>query len=637
MAKFSPKIPRWQAVVTVASLIAIGVYLLSRYWSPGPHAASIALPFLRRPLAINDTPLLLIIVAGGVPLIVQIAIKLAKGDWGADLLAAISLVAAVLLSEYLAAVLIILMLAGGQALEVYAIRRASSVLRLLSARMPANAHRKRNEHIEDIVISDIRIGDHIVIYPHETAPVDGTVIEGHSAMDESYLTGEPYLVSKAPGVAVLSGAINGEAAVTIVAEKKPEDSRYAKIMEVMQDAEQKRPRLRRLGDRLGGLFAVFTLVAAAAVWLVTGDALRFLAVIMIATPCPLLIAIPITIIGAISLSARRGIVIKDPTVLERLPTCRTAIFDKTGTLTYGKPELVEILPLASLAPEKLLQLAASLERYSKHPLAAAIIKAARQAKLAMLDAERVSEKPGQGLAGHVDDKDVRISHRRKLPEALAVRLPPAQPGMECVVLVGDQLAGVFRFRDVPRAEGRSFITHLTPRHQFNRIMLVSGDRLSEVEHLAKLVGIKETHASQSPEQKVALVRDEAAKAPTLFMGDGINDAPALAVATVGVAFGQQSVTAAAAGAVILENTLAKVDELLHISIRLRDIALQSAVGGMLFSVVGMGFAAIGMVTPVQSALLQEGIDILAILNALRLTWQPKIQADFKAEGRAPEP
>lgn len=600
---------RWQFALVIAVLAAIALYFI--------------LPENR------DLPLLVLIAIGGVPLFIRIAIKTLKGDWGADLLGAIELVAAAILEQYLAAALIILMLAGGQALEAYAVRRASAVLRLLAARMPAKAHRKISEHIEDIAISDIAIGDAIVVYPHETAPVDGTVIEGHGSMDESYLTGEPYLVSKAPGASVLSGAVNGEAALTIRAEKLPQDSRYAKIMQVMQEAEQQRPRMRRLGDRLGGAVAVLALIMACGVWMVTGDALRFLSVLVIATPCPLIIAIPVTIIGAISLAAKHAIIIKDPGVLERLPTCRTAIFDKTGTLTYGKPELVEIIALGTMNRDVLLQTTASLERYSKHPLSSSILKAAQQEKLALKEAVRVSEKPGQGLTGQVDGQEITISHRKKLPEAIVSGLPEAQPGMECVILAGGQPAGVFRFRDAPRAEGRPFITHLAPTHHFRKVMLVSGDRASEVEYLAKLIGITETHASQSPEQKVEIVRAEAAKAPTLFMGDGINDAPALAVATVGIAFGQQSVTAEAAGAVIMENTLAKVDELLHISIRLRAIALQSAIGGIVLSLLGMGFAAFGYITPVQGALLQEAIDVLAILNALRLTWQPKIEADIK--------
>ena len=583
-------------------------------------------------IPIIDIPLLAVIIVGGIPLQFEIFRKLFQGIVGADFLGAIELVAASLLDQYLAAVLIIIMLSGGQALEAYAMRKASSVLRALSDRMPSKSHRKGNDKIEEIALGDITIGDEIVVFPNETAPVDGVVVDGHGTMDESYLTGEPYQVSKAPGAAVLSGAINGESALTIRAEKLPHDSRYAQIMEVMQEAEQKRPRLRRLGDQLGLVFAIFALVVSGIVWFVTGSELRALSVLVIATPCPLIIAIPITIIGAISMAARLWIIIKDPTVLERLPTCRTAIFDKTGTLTYGKPELTEIITATGFIRDDILGYAASLERYSKHPLASAILHAAENAKLALNDAESVSEKPGQGLVGIVAAHEIRVTHRKKLLQSnpeIASTLPPTAAGLECIILIDGKYAATFRFRDAPRSDGKSFIGHLAPSHQFKKIMLVSGDRESEVSYLGKLLGIKETLASQSPEQKVAIVREETAKASTLFMGDGINDAPALASATVGIAFGQHSsVTAEAAGVVIMENSLTKVDELLHISTRLRTIALQSAIGGIVLSMVGMGFAALGYITPVQSALLQEFIDVLAIANALRLSLGKHIKTDM---------
>jgi heavy metal translocating P-type ATPase len=622
-AKTSTSLPlasRWHIGLLAASLISIALHFA---------LGAADLPAVVGILA-TDIPLLSVIIIGGIPLLIQIGSKLFKGSVGADFLGAIELVAAALLDQYLAAILIIIMLSGGQALEAYAMRKASSVLRALSDRMPSKAHRKNGAKVEEIALADIAIGDEIVVFPHETAPVDGVVTEGHGSMDESYLTGEPYRVSKAPGAAVLSGAINGEAVLTIRAEKLAHDSRYAQIMEVMQEAEQKRPQLRRLGDQLGGAFAIFALIVSGIVWLVTGDALRFLSVLVIATPCPLIIAIPITIIGAISMAARLGIIIKDPTVLERLPTCRTAIFDKTGTLTYGKPELTEILPAAGLNADDILGRAASLERYSKHPLASAIIQAAEKAKLVLIEAASVSEKPGQGLTGMVAGHEIAVTSRKKLlqlqPE---LTLPPTAAGLESIIVMDGNYAATLRFRDAPRSDGKSFIGHLEPSHQFNKIMLVSGDRESEVSYLAELLGIKETLASQSPEQKVTIVREETAKAPTLFMGDGINDAPALASATVGIAFGQHSsVTAEAAGVVIMENSLAKVDELLHISTRLRLIALQSAIGGMALSLIGMGFAAAGHISPVQAALFQEFIDVLAIANALRLSLGKRIETDM---------
>lgn len=582
----------------------------------------------------NSWPLLLAMVVGGVPLVAQIIRKLLRGDWGADLLAALALVTAAWLGEYLAAVLIVLMLCGGQALEGYAMRKASSVLHALAERMPSIAHRRLADgSMEDVPLRAIGIGDEVVVFPHETATVDGVVLEGNGSMDESYLTGEPYRMSKAPGAEVLSGAINGEAVLVIRAEKLAEDSRYAQIMQVMGEAEQKRPTMRRLGDMIGAVFAPLALMLAIGAYWLTGDVTRFLAVLVVATPCPLLIAIPITLISAISMAARRGIVIRDPTVLERLPTCRTAIFDKTGTLTYGRPKLTEVIVAAGENEQDILQLAASLEHYSKHPLASAILQAAEAKGLAVMEAVEVSEKPGQGLSGRVNGHEIRVTHRRKLLQqqpALEAILPPNAAGLECIILKDGKYAATLRFRDAPRANGKSFIHHLAPSHQFSKVMLVSGDRESEVKYLAEQLGIREMRASQSPEQKVAIVREEAGKAPTLFMGDGINDAPALASATVGIAFGQHSsVTAGAAGAVIMENSLVKVDELLHLSAAMRRIVLQSAIGGMALSVVAMLFAAAGVITPVMGALLQELIDAMAIANALRMTQAKGIDADLK--------
>ncbi len=607
---------RWQVGLVVASVVALAVYGSMYVYAP----------------SYQHWPLFLVMAGGGIPLLWQIVRKITQGDFGADILAALALVTAVMLAQYMAAVLIIIMLAGGQALESYALRRASSVLALLAGRMPQVAHRKEDERTIEIAISDIRVGDAIVVFPHETCPVDGVVEEGHGTMDESYLTGEPYQVSKAVGANVLSGAINGDSLLVVKAEKLPQDSRYATIMQVMQEAEQKRPRLRRLGDQIGMVFTPMALTVAVLAWLLTGDMERFLAVLVVATPCPLLIAVPVTIISAISMAARQGIIIRDPTVLERLPTCRTAIFDKTGTLTLGAPSLTEILPAPGVEPNKALQYAASVERYSKHPLANAILKAAQQASLILPEAQSISEKPGQGLRATVQGREVMLTHRRQLmqnmPETAAM-LPPETAGLECVLLLDGAYAATLRFRDAPRAEGKSFIGHLAPAHRFAKVMLVSGDRESEVQYLARRLGIADAQAAQTPEQKLAIVRSEVAKAPTLFMGDGINDAPALTAATVGLAFGQGSaVTSEAAGAVILESSLAKVDALFHLAIDMRRIALQSALGGMCLSVVGMGFAAAGLLSPVAGALLQEAIDALAILWALRLSWQGRIKTDM---------
>lgn len=576
-----------------------------------------------------DLPLLLVLATGGSFLVVGLLGNVFRGEFGSDLLAGLSIVTAAVLGDYLAGSLVVLMLSGGQTLESFAVRRASSALNALARRMPTVAHRKTDGHIADTPLDALAVGDTVVIFPHETCPVDGVVTDGHGTMDESYLTGEPFLLPKAPGARVLSGAINGDTALTVRAESRAEDSRHAKIMRVMRESEQRRPKLRRLADKLGAWYTPVAVAVALLAWAASGDPSRFLAVLVVATPCPLLIAIPVAIIGAISVAARRGIVVKDPAVLETLPTCTVAIFDKTGTLTYGHPALTDWVPVGDHTGADVLRWTASLERYSRHPLATAVVDAAGRERLQLPEAKEVSERPGEGLRGVVEGKTIRVTGRPKLSPALAAELPPAAGGLECVVLVDELPAAVGRFRDRPRDDGSAFIAHLGRRHGFTRVLLVSGDRESEVRYLADAVGIAEVFAEQSPEQKVERVRAETKTANTVFVGDGVNDAPALTAATTGLAFGQNSdVTAEAAGAVILDATLKRVDELLHLSRRLRAVALQSAIGGMALSVLGMGVAAVGWLPPVAGAVTQEVIDVLVVLNALRMSFTPRSLTDY---------
>jgi len=418
-------------------------------------------------------------------------------------------------------------------------------------------------------------------------------------------------------------------ALTIEAEKLAVDSRYAKIMQVMEQTQEKRPQLRRIGDQLGAWYTPLAVGLAGLTWLVTGDSMRFLAVVVIATPCPLILAIPVAVIGAISLSAKHGIIIKNPAALEQITTCRTLIFDKTGTLTYGKPQMTEVLCGPGFTQDEVLQAAASLEQFSKHPLAGAVVQAGRDARLAVLEVSQMQEKPGEGLLGIVAGRRVRITGRGKVESELLPSLPPLASGLECVVLVDDQYAGAFRFHDAPRQDTKPFVHHLNPSHQVNRVLLVSGDRESEVRYLAQEVGITEVYAGQTPEQKVAIVEAETKRARTLFIGDGINDAPALMTATVGVAFGPNSdITSEAADVVILTTSLGKVDELIHVSHRMRSIALQSAVGGMAASIVGMIAAALGYLPPLEGAILQEIIDLAAVVNSVRVALPNRDLVDF---------
>lgn len=573
-------------------------------------------------------PLIAVLIIGGIPVLWALLKKLFAREFGSDLLAGISILTAAAMGEYLVGAIIVLMLSGGEALEQFATRRASSVLDALARRMPLVAHRKSGHSIVDIRLDQVAVGDHLLVLPHEICPVDGEVIEGNGVMNEAYLTGEPFELSKTPGSKVISGAVNGEMALTIVAEHLAEDSRYAKIMRVMEQTQEQRPRLRRLGDMLGAWYTPLAVLVAVAAWLVTGNAERFLAVVVIATPCPLILAIPVAVIGAISLSARHSIIIKNPAALEQLTSCRTLIFDKTGTLTYGEPTLTEIFPAPGIDSDELLRLTASLEKFSRHPLAGAVVRAAAERRLVLDTAEHIAEKPGAGLVGAVAGRELRITGRGKVklePPGLPVTLS----GLECLVFLDGIYAGALCFHDAPRHDTRPFVQHLKPLHQVNRVLLVSGDRESEVRYLASHAGITEIYAGQTPEQKVAIVEAETKKARTLFVGDGINDAPALVAATVGVAFGPNSdITTEAADAVILTASLGKVDTLLHISHRMRTIALQSAVGGMAVSVIGMGFAALGYLPPVEGAILQELIDLAAVLNAVRVALPSEKLTDF---------
>jgi heavy metal translocating P-type ATPase len=609
--------PWLNAKETAISLLAIAgvlAHLVLRY-------------ALHTPDSVSVLPLYATLLLGGAPLIFDLARKAVRLEFGSDLLAGVSILTSIVLGEYLVGSIVVLMLSGGTALEQYATRRASSVLEALARRMPQTAHRKRGQQVSEVGLDQVAPGDTLIVLPHEICPVDGSVVEGHGVMDEAYLTGEPFRISKAPGSQVLSGAVNGDAALVIVAEKLAVDSRYAKIMRVVQASEQNRPRLRRLGDRLGAWYTPLAVGLAGLSWFWSGQPRRFLAVMVVATPCPLLIAIPVAVIAAISLAARRSIIIKNPAVLEQVDTCHTLIFDKTGTLTYGRPGLTEVICAAGLDREEALKKAASLEAYSKHPLAGAITAAAQQAGLALEPVSEVSEKPGEGLRGIVNGHRVRITGRRGLDGNTA--LPAAAAGLECLLFVDNVFAAAFRFRDTPRHDTRSFLGHLHPRHQISKVILLSGDRESEVRYLAESVGIAEVHAEKSPEEKVAIVTRETGRGRTIFVGDGINDAPALLVATVGVAFGLNSdITSEAADAIVLDASLGKIDELIHIGRRMRAIALQSAVGGMALSLIGMIAAAFGYLPPIGGAVAQEVIDLAAVLNALRVALAPGDLTDF---------
>ncbi len=440
--------------------------------------------------------------------------------------------------------------------------------------MPSVAHRQTDGDLADVALADVAVGDRLVVLPHEICPVDGVVVAGHGTMDESYLTGEPYLMSKTPGSAVLSGAINGASALSIEASRLAVDSRYAKIMQVMRTASSGGRKFAVWATGWGRSIRHWPWRSPPGPGPLSGEPLRFLAVLVVATPCPLLIAIPVAIIGSISLAARRGIIIRDPAVLEQVKNCRVVILDKTGTLTYGTPHVVAQHVAAGFERGEVLRDAASVERYSKHPLATAILAAAQREGISLADATSVNEQPGDGLRGTVAGREVRITNRRKLaaadPEATG-QFPPPAGGLECCVAIDGRYAATYVFRDEARPEGSSFVGHLPSQHGM-RPRAVGFGRSRERGAATWPIRWASTKClpAKVPSRKLELVRRETAAANTLFLGDGINDAPALTAATVGVAFGQNSdITAEAAGAVIMDASLARVDEFLHIGTRMR--------------------------------------------------------------------
>ena len=594
-------------------------------------AIAAILRLVSAPSLVADLPLIGVVVVIGIGLLVTVIRGIIHRTIGADVLGLLALVASAALREWWIAAIIALMLTSGEGLEAAASARASALLDALGKRAPSIAHRQQaGSGTTDIEVDQVQIGDALVVLPHEICPVDGVVIDGRGAMDESYLTGEPYVIPKIVGSPVLAGAINSDYSLTIQATKPAHDSRYANIVGILAVAETQRPPIRRLADGLGLACTLIAVAIACTGWIISADPNRFLAVVVVATPCSLLIGIPVTVIGAISLSARNGIIIKNPAILERLNSVRTMIFDKTGTLTYGRPSIWHVFTAPGFDEPYVLRLAASIEQYSRHPLAKAVVAASPDGQV--LVTEAVSETPGHGLRGRVDGHDVEITGRKALTDAgdgHVEQLPPPGTGLECIIMVDGQYAATLRFRDVPRTEARAFIEHLQPAHAVMRTMILSGDRAIEVDSLAHDVGISDARSSLTPEEKLDIVRTEVAKAPTAFCGDGINDAPAMTAATVGIAFSRNNdVTAEAADAVVLDSSLAKLDELLHIGNRMRRIALQTAIGGIAASCIGMLLAVFGLLPPIVGAVSQELIDVLAILNASRVAFGHRSMSDI---------
>ncbi|KHL05677.1 heavy metal translocating P-type ATPase [Sinomonas humi] len=545
---------------------------------------------------------------------------LLRGQWGLDILAVTAIGATLAVREYIAAVIIVLMLTGGGALEDFAAGRAKRELTALLERAPRVAHRQTDDGVEDVPLDAVRPGDVLLVRPSEVVPVDGTLASSAGVFDESSLTGESLPVERTEGEPVLSGSVNGTGAVLLLATTTAADSQFSQIVALVQQAAESRAPVVRLADRYAVPFTVFSLALAGLGWWISGSAVRFAEVLVVATPCPLLIAAPVAFLGGMSRSAKNGVIVKGGAVLEILSRIRTAAFDKTGTLTQGRPELVEIRPESGLDPHELLALVASAEQYSSHALAASVVEAATNRGVDLLPVESAEEVATNGVSAVVDGRKVHVGKRSYVTDMLGAEVaePPLRPGELAVyVAVDSEPGGVVVLRDAPRAEAKATLARLK-RAGAAHVLMLTGDAEATARSIAAELGVTEVRFGLLPLEKVEAVR-AAAPRPVLMVGDGVNDAPVLAAADVGIAMGARGATAASesAGAVVLVDDISRAAKAVEISQYTVKIALQSIWLGIALSVGLMVVALTGVLPPVAGALLQELVDVATILNALR--------------------
>ncbi len=554
-------------------------------------------------------------------LLAEIVSALRKGEVGLDIVAALSMGAGLAFGEPLAANVVALMYAGGQGLEAFAAGRARREMTALMGRVARTALRLRNDEVEEVPIGEIRPGDRLMIRHGEVLPVDGLVERDTARLDLSALTGESVPVAVEPGGEALSGAASVGHGFVLRATRPAAESTYAGIVRLVEAAEASRAPMVRMADRYALWFLGLTLAIAGAAWFATGDTRRLLAVLVVATPCPLILAVPVAWIAGMSRAAGMGVLVKGGAVLEALSRIRTVVLDKTGTLTHGQADISAIHTASGFGADEVLRLAASLDRASGHVVAEALVRAAEQRGLHLSVPVDVVEDPGAGISGMVDGRQVMLggfdyvaSHLRGLAE-----LPEATISGPCVaVAVDGTFAGILALRDRLRDDAGAVLESLR-QSGVAEIVLASGDRADVVDEVGALLGLDRLHAELTPEDKVRIVREAAALGPVMMVGDGINDAPALAAATVGVAMGARGAVSSseAAGVVLLVDRLDPLVRTLAVARRSRRIAMESVLAGLGLSIAGMLAAAFGYIQPVEGALLQEAIDVAVILNALR--------------------
>jgi heavy metal translocating P-type ATPase len=577
--------------------------------------------------ALADAAWALAIVAALVPLTISVARDLVHRETGVDLIALLAMGGALLLGQFLPGAVIGLMLSGGQALERYASGRARRELSMLLARAPRAVLRHEGEQLVSRPVEAVVEGDLLLVRPGEVVPVDGAVASELAVLDESALTGESLPVEHDRGGTVRSGTVNAGAPFDLLARSDARSSTYAGLIRLVREAQETKAPFVRLADRFALWFLAATLSISALAWAVSGDPVRALAVLVVATPCPLILAAPVAIVAGLSRSAHRGVIVKGGGPLETMARARTVLIDKTGTLTHGLPRVTSVEAFAGLPPDDVVRLAASLDQVSPHVFAQGIVAAARERGLELELPERVQEVAGKGIEGYVGRRHVALGRLAWLAERQAAAGAPAGTSSverdaggasRVYVAVDRSLAGVIVMEDQVRAETPGALRRLREAG-VARIVLLSGDRREVAERVGRAVGVDRVLYEQSPEQKIEAVGAERRRAVTVMVGDGINDAPALAAADVGVAMGARGATASseAADAVIIVDRLDRVADALVIARRSRGIAMQSVVAGMALSIAGMVLATFGLLPPLAGALFQEAIDVAVILNALR--------------------
>jgi heavy metal translocating P-type ATPase len=549
---------------------------------------------------------------------------------GVDTIALIAMVGSLLLGEELAGLLVGLMFSGGAAIEDVASTRARRELTALVQRAPKVAQRRVGGRLEQVPVEQVQVGDIVIVRSGEVVPVDGTVVDGEAVVDTSALSGEPLPVTIASGMPVLSGTSNAGSPFDVRADRPAVESAYAALVRLVEQAQAHRAPFVRMADRYAGFFLPASLLVAGAAWALSGDAVRALAVMVVATPCPLILAAPIALVSGLSRAARVGVIVKGTGAIETLGQARTVLFDKTGTLTVGTPDVRDVLARDGMKAGELLQLAASVDRMSAHVLGEALVRASVEADLTLSEVRNVREEPGQGIEGRVGDRTVAVGSRAFVrgagvpaEEVASAAVLSGRGSGEAHVLVGvdGHLSGVIVMADELRPDADRIVERLRAEG-VRHVAMVSGDRRSVAERIGRELGVDRVYAEQSPEEKLEVVRRLRADPglrPVIMVGDGVNDAPALALADAGIAMGAAGATVSSqtTDAVITVDRVDRIADAVHIGRRALHIARQSVLAGMGLSFAAMAVAAFGYLPPVAGALFQEVIDLAVILNALR--------------------